>query len=214
MRNFNASTTAALEAETAKTFWFMDLEFDSGTLRYSDADITLYSGGNAYTPNSFTISNIRMTADMAIDRAQVEIQNTDLVMSGTLLNETAANRTVKIYFGCLNSSNAIIALEEIFQGFITAWGGMTVRTCPLVLGNYFMLWSKRSLRIAQATCPWAFASASDPECGYSGSETKCNKTWTRCGELANTNNFGGFRWLPALEEKKIWWGVVPGAKVQ
>ena len=213
MRNFNASTTAALVADTAKTFWFIDLEFDSDTYRYSDCDIPLYSGGNKYEPNGFQISNLRISADLSVDRARIDIQNVDLVQSGILLNETVANRSVEIYFGCLNSSNAIIALESIFSGRITAWGGMTTRNCPLTIGNYFTFWHKKSLRLAQATCPWAFASSEDPECGYSGSETACNKTWKRCSELANTLSFGGFRWLPALREKKIWWGMVPGKKI-
>ena len=214
MKNLNANTTTELAAETAKTFWFVDLEFDSATYRYSDCDIELYSGGNLYSPNGFEVSDLRMTADMTVDRATVEFQNVDLVMSGLILNETVVNRTVKLYFGCLNSANAIIALESVFEGFITGWGGMSPRSCPVTVANYFVFWYKQSLRLAQATCPWAFKSTNNPECGYSGSETACNKTWTRCTALANTVNFGGFRWLPAFEEKKIYWGVVPGSKIK
>jgi hypothetical protein len=155
-----------------------------------------------------------MTSDMAIDRAQVNLQNVDLAMSGIILNETITNRVVKIYFGALDASNQIIALEKMFHGFVTAWGGMTPKQCPLTLGNYFMFWSKRSLRLAQATCPWAFKGGTEnPECGYSGTATKCNKTWRKCQALGNTANFGGFRWLPGIEEKKIWWGMIPGGYI-
>lgn len=31
-----------------------------------------------------------------------------------------------------------------------------------------------------------------PRCKYSGSQTECNKTLTRCRELSNSQNFGGF----------------------
>lgn len=214
MRNFNASTITTLGWETARLFWFLDLEFDSSTYRYSDCDVPLYNSGNKYEPNGFEISNLRINADLSVDRARIDIQNVDLIQSGIILNETIANRTVKIYFGSLDSSNKIIALETMFEGRITSWGGMTTKNCPITVGNYFTFWHKKSLRLAQATCPWAFKSSADPECGYSGSATACNKTWTRCTQLANTLNFGGFRFLPALREKKIWWGMVPGAKIE
>jgi lambda family phage minor tail protein L len=38
-------------------------------------------------------------------------------------------------------------------------------------------------------CNWEFKSK---ECGYTGGETNCNRTWTRCDELNNTERFGGF----------------------
>lgn len=235
MRNFDADTTIQLAANTAAMGWFIDMTLDSASYRYSSFDIPLYTvsseplyfdgdtlffGGDAvtfggtgsvkYEPNGFTVSNIRLSADMSIDRANIEFQNVDLVMSGIVLNETVVNRIVRIYFACLDSSNRIIALENMFSGFIRSWN-MTVKTCPMTLGNYFMFWSKRSLRLAQATCPWSLAGT---ECGYSGSETLCNKTWARCTELANTLSFGGNRWLPALENKKIYWGVVPGRRIR
>jgi len=43
-------------------------------------------------------------------------------------------------------------------------------------------------------------------CPYVSSETWCDKSYDRCNTLGQTNNFGGFRWLPAIQEKDIWWG--------
>lgn len=43
-------------------------------------------------------------------------------------------------------------------------------------------------------------------CRYSGPQTWCDKSWERCLELFNTLNFEGRRWIPALQEQKIWWG--------
>lgn len=213
MRNFDANTTAQLAAETAAIFWFVDIALDSATYRYSDVDVPLVSGGNRYEPNGFQVEEIRLTADMSVDRAQIEFQNVDLVMSSLVLTETIVNRALTLQMGCLNSSNAIIALETMFSAKITAWGGMSVKKCPLTLGNMFTFWHKQSLRIHQATCPWAFKSTSHTECGYSGAATACNKTWERCSVLGNTINFGGMRWLPALINKRIYWGVSPGDKL-
>ena len=35
-----------------------------------------------------------------------------------------------------------------------------------------------------------------PECGYSGPETECNRTFERCKELGNASRFGGFPGIP------------------
>ncbi len=40
-------------------------------------------------------------------------------------------------------------------------------------------------------------------------ETWCDQTFDRCKELGNQRNFGGFRFIPAIAEKQIWWGRVP-----
>lgn len=165
-----------------------------------------------YQPNGFEVDEISFTADMAVDRISIDIQNVDLVMSGIFLNETVVNRSVNLAFGCLNSSNKIIALESVFDGFLTAWGGMSVKRCPISIANYFLFWHKQSLRLAQAKCPWAFASTNNTECGYSGAATECNKTWTRCKALGNQLNFGGHRWLPGMRDKKIYWGRWPGQR--
>ena len=34
----------------------------------------------------------------------------------------------------------------------------------------------------------------------------CDGSYDRCLLMDNTANFGGFRWLPALQDRKIWWG--------
>lgn len=47
-------------------------------------------------------------------------------------------------------------------------------------------------------CGWKFKS---DECGYSGDETECNKTLTRCRELSNEKRFGGF---PSVPSKPIY----------
>ena len=72
--------------------------------------------------------------------------------------------------------------------------------------NELVLWRKRPLRSASATCPWTFKGT---ERGYAGGAGWCDQSYARCSELGNTANFGGFRFLPALMEKQIWWGRVP-----
>ncbi len=43
-------------------------------------------------------------------------------------------------------------------------------------------------------CTWKFKST---QCGYSGDQTTCNKTFQRCKALANEERFGGFPSIPS-----------------
>jgi hypothetical protein len=47
------------------------------------------------------------------------------------------------------------------------------------------------------------------ECAYIGGSLWCDQSYERCVSLDNDENFGGFRFLPSLMEKDIWWGRVP-----
>ncbi len=42
-----------------------------------------------------------------------------------------------------------------------------------------------------------------------GAGTWCDQSWESCLALTNTAKFGGFRWLPGVINKDIWWGKNP-----
>lgn len=46
----------------------------------------------------------------------------------------------------------------------------------------------------------------DGQCPYAGTETECDKSWTHCVKREMSLNYGGFRWIPYIEEKVITWG--------
>jgi hypothetical protein len=43
-------------------------------------------------------------------------------------------------------------------------------------------------------------------CRYSGVQTWCDRSWDRCNTLSNTLNFGGFKYLPGIIGRKVYWG--------
>jgi len=48
-------------------------------------------------------------------------------------------------------------------------------------------------RYLRTHCSWKFKGT---ECGYSGGEASCNRSFQRCKELANQERFGGFPSIP------------------
>ena len=49
-------------------------------------------------------------------------------------------------------------------------------------------------------------------CRYSGGETWCDNSPDHCLTIGNRPNFGGFPYLTALQDVKIWWGRSPQVK--
>lgn len=68
-------------------------------------------------------------------------------------------------------------------------------------------WDRRTVRRQSSSC--RYLKFKGEECGYSGGETWCDRTYARCTTLGNTANFGGYRWLPDIINKKIYWGRTP-----
>ena len=208
MRDLSSLVEAATEAEEGKIFWFLEFEFDT-VQRYTDCDVDLYinttvSGANyKFDSMPFSIANIGYSAKSSVDKLNISIQNVDLMMSATLLNEDVMNKWGKVYVGFYDGDNKII-LEpiKVFEGLVSTWK-LTEMKATITLVNEFIFWNKKTLRKHQSSCRWAFKGT---ECTYSGTGTWCDQGWARCNALNNRDNYGGFRWLPDLEEKKIYWG--------
>jgi len=202
MRNFDADIIAELAKEVAAAFWLVELQLTS-THYYSNCDIDLYSGGQTYQHHPLDIKEIHQGAGFNIDRVTVEFSNVGLAFSSLLLNEDASNKTAILSFVMLDSDAQIIdAAVEFFQGTIADWT-LTERRATINLTTEFMLWRKKALRLPTPSCPWSFKGA---ECTYASSATWCDKSVERCKALSNYDNFGGRRYIAAIEDQKIYWG--------
>jgi len=206
LKSFDSNITAELAKEIAAIFFFVEFQFAS-TYRYTDCDIDMYYGGNKYDHFPFSIGNVANSAGMSVDSLELDFANVNLIMSSILLGEDVAGKPCILSFFMVDSNYTIIEAEELFRGLVGEWD-LTEGEARIKLVNEFILWSKRTLRTCQASCPWEFKGT---ECTYSGAETWCDQSYDRCVVLANTDSFGGFRFLPSLEEKKIWWGRTQNA---
>ena len=97
----------------------------------------------------------------------------------------------------------------LFMGYIDAWE-LNEETLKLTAVSIMSAWSQTTLNLHSPSCRWKkFKDAST--CKYAGDETWCDRTYSHCLVLENTANFGGFRWIPSIVDKTIWWGRVPKA---
>ena len=201
MRDFDNSHLARISVEEATVFWLVDLEIASGSNQYfSTLDIDTLYDGNLYRSFDFRVNAISYSLSMAVDKVRLDFANVNMEMAAILLNNSIKKRPCIIYLGAMDGMTPLV--EAVFYGIVSEWN-MDEKIADVQIVNEFVFWNKKSLRLPSDLCQWPFKSS---ECGYSGAETICNGTYTRCQALGNTAQFGGDRFLPALEEKEIWWG--------
>ncbi len=107
------------------------------------------------------------------------------------------------WFKILNANQFEPEIVNLFDGIIGKWECDEEELVFQVVGK-LCKWSRKTLNRHPANCRWQIFKGI--ECKYNGNELSCDRSYIKCQGLNNTANFGGFRWLPDLEKKEIWWG--------
>lgn len=230
MRNFDPELQAEIAKEALNFFFLIKFEF-SMTYYYTDSDVPVYYDGHRYEPRGFSFNEVSLSGDTGVDKVSVDINNEDLLFSAILLGEDVRNKNCTIYFGVnlLGDSFSIewdtgiewmadVEWEEklgvvipvvdlLFYGILGSWIIKGDKNVTIEIDNEFVLWNKKTLRNHSPLCPWAFK---DTYCGYTGTAiVACDKSYDTCNSIGNSINFGGFRFLPSIQDKEIWWGRKP-----
>jgi hypothetical protein len=227
MRALSPDISAEYVKETMRHFFMVEFNFDS-TYRYNDTEEKIYdSSNNLFLPRSFKFDDLSTLSGLAVTQLDIDIDNTDQVISSILLNEDTRNNIVKLYIGVVAQTDFIgaeweagsswevgtmwsgdytstkIVTQEFFRGILGGWVLSEDNRARITIKNELVLWSKKTLRTQSSSCPWTFKGI---ECGYGGIETWCDQSYDRCYVLHMTDNFGGFRFLPSIMEREVWWG--------
>ncbi len=179
----------ALEAASNQPLDVYELQLDSGTLFLSTEAITW--GGNVYQPWVTGRSSVRRHIGQQFDGMTLTISNVDTNAAQAFLAEEIEGRKFtarKIMRDVTNDSLVI------FSGVMKRISKIDERDIVIeaaqLLGS---IQHEIPARHFQSTCPWLFKGT---ECGYAGLELECDRSWSRCSELLNTERFGGFRFVP------------------
>ena len=122
---------------------------------------------------------------------------------GTVNKQSSATVTPTISTSFKLTTPAEIVL---FEGILDSWG-ISEDKLNLTVTNILSRWAQRTLSTHSSSCRWK--QFKGEECGYVGAATWCDRTYARCLALGNEANFGGFKWLPSIVDKEIWWGRIP-----
>lgn len=128
--------------------------------------------------------------------------------SGALLLESASGGV--LLGGPYQEYYDTIGILTLMEGFIDNWE-LDESKIEIKVASLATQWNQQPLTKQSPLCRWKEFGGT--ECGYSGEQTECDRTYTKCVEYENTANFGGERWLSSLVDKKeFWWGYVPETK--
>lgn len=204
MRSFDPNIVLELAKEGQRFFILFEMQLDSATYYYNNSDIDLWYSGSKYTSTDFTFGNIEQSGDLGVDTLLLKFNSADGIINALILSEDIMAKTIIISFICVDSSYQIIAAEPLFRGLISNYK-IADKQSDIEVKTELVLWRKETLRKCQSSCRWEFKGV---ECTYSGDITWCDQSYEHCTSLGNTNNFGGFRFLPDIIEQEIWWGRV------
>ena len=203
MRTLETDFETAIEAYDQHLAILADFEFSS-TYRYCSSDIDIWYNSNKYTARGLTISPSTFNVSMQIDKISIVLDNVDLVLTAIIENQEVRSKQVVVRAASLNDLGKVVAQEVIFLGIVDSVSYDEEKTTFSVF-NIFAFWSRRVPRRKYSPkCQWEFKDTVN--CKYSGAQTWCDKTYSRCTTLNNIVNFGGFRWITSLIDKDIWWG--------
>lgn len=210
-----AAMMQALSSGTACPVIFVDCQFTT-PIRRANLDVDYYLGGDKYEAGGVTVGDIASGTGSPVSRMQLVLANVDRQLSAILLSNNEQGKPVIVHLGIIDlgepagpdmeapgsGPGGLIASVELFRGELSFYE-IQDDVVTLHIVNELIRWRRKTSRRAQSSCPWPFGGI---ECTYAGDETWCDQTHDRCAALGNTDNFGGNRFLPEFQEKRIWWG--------
>lgn len=214
MRTIDSSIVAQLEAEELRPFYLLSIDIDGTVYRYTDCDVPIYLS-NVYSPLGFKFNSVDYSTDNIVDSLTIEIDNVDQVQTVLFVGGTPQGGDVILSQVVLDSSYEIVGGSSItlFEGELDSWE-IDGERLKLTATSIFYQWSQNTTNRHSASCRWKVFNSSTLgtsgiECASTAGSTWCDRTYSRCAVLNNTTNFGGFRWLPSIIDKDIWWGRRP-----
>lgn len=171
----------------------VDYDGSSTDLNYASNPTDVTFDGITYGKFPITHENIKENKQGEIDKIRVTLANVSRLIQGYLELYDFRSKKVKIktvWANHLDDPDAYI--EDIF--YIDSYTA-DQNNVVFNLSSKFDITGLTlpSRKFSRNYCRWKFKST---ECGYSGGETECNKTLSRCKQLSNSKRFGGFPSVP------------------
>lgn len=212
-RSIGSNIIAQLENEELRPFYLLSMDCDGTTYYYTDCDIPI-TLTNTYNPLGFNFQPIRYSMNEIVDQATIEIDNVDEVMTSLFVGGTPQGGDVVLSIVVLNSSYNVIdaTAVTIFEGEIDSWT-LDESKLKVTVTSIFHQWSQNTMMKHSPSCRWSVFNSSElgtsgTECASTAGGLWCDRTYERCQTLNNTSHYGGFRFLPSIVDKEIWWGRI------
>lgn len=176
-------------------------------LYYTESDTQVSWNGQTWSPKGITYSKAELKLGFEAASHTVSVDNIDDSMIAWALANDPTGYDISVYkgfsTGTKDGSGNLLLIDNwaglLFVGRIISTS--VADEMEFETRSEMDLHKQRGPRVSQHTlCRFQGQDGfKGPNCGYTGSETECNYTLTRCRELNNVARFGGF---PDLSSKE------------
>lgn len=210
-RNITSDVITALQQSEITTCYLFEFTDGSNDYRYTDLDVPIMvaTDGTAellFDPIGFKFESINYSMGQVVDDAVIRIDNLNEVMTALFGENDLRGNKASIWLCVLDDDADVIGTALIFSGKIDAHN-FDEEALRLTITSIFTEWHQSSYGKYSALCRWKVFKG--VECQYVGDRVCNDRSYKTCEQLGNTAHFGGFKWLPDLENKTIWWGPTP-----
>jgi len=180
--------------------WLILLEInyegeDPIRLCYNTEDITWPTvGGNLWQAFPFQIDDVKEDGKGGLPMFVIRVSNVNRVLM-TYIEASSGGVGASITLRVVHSDHLDLSDPELEETFEILSCSADEQWVSFTLGaENPMLQRCPKQRYLKDHC--RYKEFKGTECGYSGGETECNRTLTRCKELSNGARFGGFPGIP------------------
>jgi len=193
-RTISSQITDKLESNQITAAFLLYFTLNSVTYRYTTCDVPVYCDADGsdhmYSKRDFSFDNVNYSNQNIVDSVNIKIDNLDSVLTALFVGNTVVEEEAALYVVIFDDDNSIVGTQQIFNGVINEWD-LDESELSMTITSPFAQWDQNSNVKHSALCRWKKFKGT--ECGYSGAQTICDRTYVRCAELSNTDNSGGFR---------------------
>jgi lambda family phage minor tail protein L len=176
--------------ESAGLINLYQIEYETDTWLYlAQWDANIEFDGQTYTKAAISHDKTGENREGTVEQVNISIANIDRIIGGyaETYDPRGLRANILTVFETLLDDPDARLIERYTIDAININEETVTLICTTVIDLMNIVLPAR--RFAPI-CAWVFKGT---ECGYSGSETTCNKTLTRCRELDNSERWGGFR---------------------
>jgi len=202
MRQIDQDLLDKLKSESYRLAILIHFDFTT-SIFITDCTQDVVFDGHVYNSRGFNIDNITYSTSTIIDSVNLNIDDIDRTIYAALSNKGTSLITVNIYLCALDGFGIIVpdADTNIYRGIINSWS-YSPGVVRIQVTSILAQWGRVSTSRYSASCRWHIFGGS--ECKYTPlPEEECDRTYKTCSDYGNTDNFGGFRWLPDLVNKTL-----------
>lgn len=202
MRTIDTNIITQLASGAYTAVLAVELTVGATTYRYVSHETPLLIGAVRYESRDLSLGPAGFSESVIVDSASLGIDNRDGALTTACITNEIHGAAMKALLGVLGASGLFLVLP-LFEGTVDEFS-LDDAEIRLSISSPMSPWDEEYLSRHSPSCRWKEFKGT--ECKYAGDEPICDRTYERCLSLGNTDNFGGFRWLPSIENKTIWWG--------